>query len=140
MGWRTAMIHVGVALADREACSRRVPASSSPPAIEGTLTADVATLLTARLVVDGGCHRRQPDDRLRVLDHLERSWSVIAADDPDRWRSVTLTTALARVCKGLRGTAGINPRTRQRRFDWHVPAAPPGVGPVPCRWTTTTAP
>jgi len=111
-----------------------------PAAIEGTLTADVATLLTARLVVDGGCHRRQPDDRLRVLDHLERSWSVIAADDPDRWRSVTLTTALARVCKGLRGTAGINPRTRQRRFDWHVPAAPPGVGPVPCRWTTTTAP
>jgi len=111
-----------------------------PAAIEGTLTADVATLLTARLVVDGACHRRQPDHRLRVLDHLERSWSVIAADDPDRWRSVTLTTALARVRKGLRGTAGINPRTRQRRFDWHVPAAPLGVGPVPCRWTTTTAP
>lgn len=123
-----------------------------PAAIDGTLTADIAARVTARLVVEGANGPSTPqaeailhaagsavvpdllanaggvissyyewvqnhqhlawpngDERRRVLEHLDHSWSAVAAHDPSQWRTIALTTAIRRVLDGMRAAGTIPP-------------------------------
>jgi glutamate dehydrogenase (NAD(P)+) len=121
-----------------------------PAAIDGTLTADIATRVTARVVVEGANgpstpqaeailhaagiavvpdllanaggvissyyewvqnHQRlawpEADERACVLERLDGCWKMVAAYDPDQWRTIALTTAIRRVLDGMRAAGTI---------------------------------
>ena len=61
-----------------------------PAAMEGTLTEATAAKLTARR------------ERQRVLDRLDQTWGLLAAQDPSEWRPAALTAAIGRVVEGMR--------------------------------------